>query len=316
VYLDAESGVYVVNLRRVVAILVLLGLAIGAWAWARHDELADVPVPPVQPQPEIGPGPAVDPTPPPAPDAGAGSDTSHDAALVARRATLHAARRTCRLPPLDEFVLEQELLVRETEDPALKGRHLHVLAEACLERIYCRNAHRGMTPGEALYARVPPAVADDVEDGLQALADARALGVELGDGYRVEAGLRTSLITGKLSAMSMKSKVTAAFKRATELDGENPRLHVGLGCRKLFAPRYLGQDLDKAMEHFVYACFKLPQDERPRIFASMTAYLTGDSDGALSWAEKAAALNENSAFAKAVLQRLKNGERDPFGRDL
>ena len=110
--------------------------------------------------------------------------------------------------------------------------------------------------------------------------------------------------------------MTAVYKRATELDGENPRLHVGLGCRKLFAPRFLGQDLDKAMEHFVYACFKLPQDERPRLFASMTAYLTGDPDAALSWAEKAAALNEHNAFAQAVLQRLKNNEFDPFGRDV
>jgi len=309
-----------VNVRRVVTVLILLGLGVGAWAYVTSDGLGDVPIPPVPPVESDRPGPDTPPGGDPTRDPGSATDPGPAAAaderMAARRSVLHAARRLCRVEALDEFILEQGLLAQEAQDPAVKGRQLQVLAEAHLERIYARNSHRGMVPGEAQYARVPRAIEDDVQEGLAALARARGLGVDLGDGYRVEAGLRTSRITGKLSAMGMKSKVTAAYNRSVELDTENPRLHVGLGCRKLFAPRFLGQDLDKAMEHFVYACFKLPQDERPRLFAAMTAYLTGDREGAEQWAEKAATLNPNNAFAQAVFRRLQNGESDPFGRDL
>jgi len=298
-----------VSVQRAVILVVLLGLLAAAWFYITSDSLGDVRVPqvpsaddPVEPSPKPPKPPTVVPA---VPSSG-----------PSRRDLLHEARRLCAQPPLDRFLVEQRALVEADAEDAVRGARLHVLAEALLERIYCLNSHIGMTPGEPLYRRVPEAVESDVAEGLSALRKARTLGVALGDGYRVEAGLLTSRITGTVSAMGLKSKIAKAFSAALEADGEEPRLHVALGCRKLFAPRLLGRDLDKAMEHLVYACYGLPRDERPRIFAALTAYLIGDRESALAWAEKGLELNENNAFAKAVVERLRAGEADPFGRDL
>jgi len=191
-----------------------------------------------------------------------------------------------------------------------------VLAEALLERIYQRTSRMGLRPGEPLYDAVPADTARDVRDGLAALAQARALGVETGDGYRVEAGLLTSRITGTLSALGLKREIARCYSRALALDPNDPRLHVALGCRKLFAPRFLGRDTEKALEHLVYACKQLPADERPRVFAGLAAWMLGDHAAARKWVEHAVAVNPRSDFAFAVLRRILAGESEPFARDI
>jgi hypothetical protein len=286
-----------VSVKRILIVpLVLVGLLLGGWLYLAYDGLGDVPVPEVPPEG----------TPPPD-HTGTGHPT-----WAAGHGALQEARRLCSLPPLDEFVVSRRALA----DPVGRGEHLHVLAEALLERIYCRNSHRGMTPGEPMYSHLPAPIKADIEEGLAALGEARSLGVELGDGYRVEAGLKSSRITSRISALRAKGGMNKAYKRSLELDGKNPHLHVALGCTKLLAPSFLGQDVEKAMEHFVYACRELPDDERPRIFASMAAWLSDDRKAALDWADKAVQINPNNAFAQVVLQRLRAGEADPFGRDI
>lgn len=285
-----------VRIRRIVIPCVLLGILAGAWHLLAHDELGDVAVPEADP--------AADPA--------AGLP---DAPVQTRRDVLREVRRLCRRPPLDAFIAEQRRLVEAADTAEERGRRLHVLAEAHLERIYVRTARLGMRPGEPLFRRVPEPIERDIEAGLSALAEARALGVEEADGYRVEGSLLANRITGMGSAMDLKSAITDAYKRSLELDAENPRLHVALGCRKLFAPKLLGRDLDKALEHLTYACRRLPRDERPRIFAALAAYLDGDEAEALRWAREGLAVNNRNIFVIAVLERLLAGDADPFGRD-
>ncbi len=284
-------------MRRFLMVCALLGLGGAGWWYVAYDPLSDVDVPPVVPadppsQPPVAPRP---PT---------------------RRELLHEARRLCQLAPLDTFVQAQQQLVGEAPDDDARGDQLQVLAEALLERVYMRTSRLAMRPGEPQYSRVPREIERDIQAGLKALAQARALGVTEADGYRIEGSLLANRISGTFSAMNLKRDIINAYTQSLDLDGDNPRLHVALGCRKLFAPKMLGRDLDKALEHLEYACSRLPQDERPRLFAALAAYLKDDEAGALAWAEEALKVNNRSIFAIALVERLRAGEDNPVGRDV
>ncbi|MDJ0973750.1 MAG: hypothetical protein QNJ98_04765 [Planctomycetota bacterium] len=290
------------RIRTLLIIAAFLGLMAAGWNYVAHDELGDVTVP------EVPDGPLPEDPPSDGP-------SSEDPPAPTRRDVLAEVRRECRLGSLDAFIEAQRALVEQAETPADRGRHLHVLAEAYLERVYCRTARLGMRPGEPLFRRVPAPIEADIRAGLEALAEARAVGEPEADGYRVEGSLLANRITSMGTAMKLKRPITDAYKRSLELDAENPRLHVALGCRKLFAPKLLGRNLDKAMEHLTYAARGLPQDERPRIFAALVAYMQDDEGEALRWAQEALQVNNRNIFVIAVLERLLAGEADPFGRD-
>lgn len=228
-------------------------------------------------------------------------------------AALRAARRQCSLPPLDAVIDDLRARTAAAADDA-EGWHL--LAEALLERVQQRAHLRGMAVGTPVFAELPAELARDLDDGLAAVVKARALGDDGGDLYRIEAGLMGQHITGLGSALRWNARIEAALAAAGERLQDDPQLHTLLGLRKLLAPRLLGHDPQRALEHFEFAARVLADDERPAVFAAMASYLQQKRMQAVAWLEQAVARNPKNTFARVVLQRVRRDEPEPFGRDV
>jgi tetratricopeptide (TPR) repeat protein len=231
----------------------------------------------------------------------------------ALRAALHAARRTCSIAALDQFVAEHRARCEAQPGDA---EAWHLLALAHLERALLRSHDRGLRAGEPTFPSLPAELVADLDAGLVAVARARELGDGTGDLFRIEAGLMSQRITGLASALQWNGRIQEALRQASEIAPDNPHLHVALGLRKLLAPRWLGQDPTQALAHFEFAAKALPDDERPAVFAAMASWLQRQGQAAIAWLEQASARNPANRFARAVLARLRAGEDDPFGRDL
>ena len=146
----------------------------------------------------------------------------------------------------------------------------------------------------------------------KAVDRARELGDDSGDLFRISAEIMSQRITGLASALTWNGKIQVAIAKAGERIKNDPQLHLVLGLRKLMAPQFLGNDPDKALEHFRYAAEALPNDERPAVFAAMASYLKKKRLKAIAWLEKAVQRNPRNVFARVVLKRVRRGEEDPF----
>ncbi|HEB52150.1 MAG TPA: hypothetical protein ENI87_02725 [bacterium] len=226
---------------------------------------------------------------------------------------LAAARRSCEMPPLDAIVTRLGAAAEAQPD---KAESWHLLAEALLLRAQQRTHLRGIAVGRPVFAELPTAQQSDLERGLRAVATARELGDDSGDLDRIEAGLMSQRITGWASALQWNGRIAQALERAAGKTPDDPDLHVALGLRKLLAPRLLGHDPEKALEHFTFAARARADDERPAVFAGMACYLQRKRQLAITWLETAVARNPNNTFAKVVLSRLRRGEEAPFARDV
>lgn len=224
---------------------------------------------------------------------------------------LRKARMHCSVAALDQLIGD---LVTQVASNASKEQW-HYLAEAYLERALQRTHLRGMAPGEPTFAELPEDLADDLEAGLNAVNKARELGDQSGELFRIEAGLMSQHITGLGTALQWNGKITKALSQAGERIANDPQLHVALGLRKLLAPTWLGNDPGKALEHFEFAD-QAGNDERPAVFAGMASYLQKKRQQAITWLERAVSKNPENKFARVVLQRLRRGEDNPFGRDV
>ena len=156
----------------------------------------------------------------------------------------------------------------------------------------------------------------DLTEAEVALQAARDAGDESGEVERLAAGLMTCRLTGIAAALKLQGKISAALKTALERDPENGHAHVAVGCRLLFVPRWLGQDLAKAVQHFEFADRVLPLNERPSVFAAFAEFLRGRRESAVTWLERAVARNPRNPFVKVVLKRLRASEEKPFERDI
>lgn len=231
----------------------------------------------------------------------------------ASAAALQSARRRCSLAAIDTVVGELRSRTMQAPDDA-EGWHL--LADALLERIQQRTHLRGIAVGTPVFTELPAEVTRDLDDGLAAVARARALGDDGGDLYRIEASLMCQHITGIGAALQWNARVEAALAAAGERGRDDPRLHTMLGLRKLLAPRLLGHDPERALAHFEFAAGALADDERPAVFAAMASYLQKKRQQAVHWLEQAVARNPENAFARVVLQRVRRDEPEPFARDV
>jgi len=227
-------------------------------------------------------------------------------------AALRAARLQCTIEPLNAIIAKARGQVDASPEDAACW---HLLAEAHLERAQLRSHLRGMSVGKPLYDELPTELAQDVEAGMAAAAKAREHGDETGQLFRIEAGLMSQRITGFTTALQWNGKIGTALKEAGERDANDPKLHVALGLRKLLAPKLFGHDPEKALEYFEFADQR-SGDERPALFAGMASYLQKKRQQAIGWLEKAVAKNPANKFARVVLERLRRGEDDPFGRDV
>jgi len=229
---------------------------------------------------------------------------------------LREARMQCTVAAFDTLIgtLIGQVAEQAHQKPADK-QQWHQLAEAYLERALQRTHLFGMAPGEPTFAELPEEFADDLEAGLAAVLKARELGDETGELFRIEAGLMSQHITGLGTALQWNGKIASALTAAGKLIADDPQLHVALGLRKLLAPTWLGNDPDKALEHFEFAD-KADNDERPAVFAAMASYLQQKRQQAISWLERAVKKNPENKFARVVLQRLRRGEDNPFGRKV
>lgn len=226
---------------------------------------------------------------------------------------LRDARRTCDLAAFDAVLAGVRGACREHPD---QRDPWHLLAEAHLERSLLRSHDRGIVVGAPVHAQLPKEVQDDLDAGLAAAKRARELGDDSSDLFRIEAGLLSQRITGLASALQWNGRIQDALRLAGERAADNPHLHVALGLRRLLAPKLLGHDPGKALEHFEFASRALPEDERPAVFAAMASYLQHKRQQAIGWLEQAVARNPQNRFARVVLRRLRAGEDDPFGRDV
>lgn len=227
---------------------------------------------------------------------------------------LVAARRSCKPEALDPVIAE---LTRTAEAAtADAAAPWHQLADAHLERALARSHRRGMRVGEPTWSELPAAIVDDVRLGLDAVTKARQHGDDTADLLRIEAALLSQRITGVTSALQWNGRIHAALQRAGELGKDDPRVHVAIGLRQLLAPTWFGHDAEKALEHFEFAAKALADDERPSVFAAMACSLQRKRQQAIDWLERAVATNPSNVFARVVLQRLRAGEDEPFGRDL
>ncbi len=222
-------------------------------------------------------------------------------------------RRSCQVAAMDAVITELQHRTSKSPDDA-EGWHL--LASAALSRLQTRTALRGIAVGTPLYDTLPSEVVADIDLGLAAVDKARALGDDSGDLYRLEAGLLGQRITGLGSALQWNGRIQQALAKAVELIPEHPKLHLALGLRKLLAPRFLGHDPAGALEHLQFAAEAMPEDERPALFAAMALHLQDKRQQAITWLEQAVSRNPDNPFARAVLERVRRDEQDPFGRDL
>lgn len=232
-----------------------------------------------------------------------------------RAALVSGLRRQCDPAPFDAFLAEQRQLVASEQGDA-RAQSLMVLATACVERIALANSNRGLRVGEPMYDAVPDDIAGWVEEGTAALAQARELGLDTSESYRLESALLSSQIVGIGSAFNLSGKVAAALDRAEELDSRNPHIQVARGLRALLAPRILGHDPERALRHFEKAIEGLPLDERPRVFAAMAAWLLEDEARAMSLVEEAVSMTPANLYARAVRQRMADGDAQPFAADV
>jgi len=230
-----------------------------------------------------------------------------------REQALSAARRSCAAAELDRFLDEQREAVRQAPADATMQR---LLAKALLERLLLRTQLRGMVVGEPIYTELPAPVQQDCDEALALLEQARKLGDDSAENWRLEASVLSHKITGLGSALQWNGRIQTALANATRRAAEDPALHLSLGLRKLFAPRMLGHDPDKALEHLEFAATGLVDDERPGVFAGMAAWLLKRKDKAIEWLERATTRNPNNVFARVVLQRLRRNEPEPFSRDI
>jgi tetratricopeptide (TPR) repeat protein len=226
---------------------------------------------------------------------------------------LREARRECTLPALDVVVerLQEHVAVNKRDQAAW-----HFLAEALLERVQQRAHLRGLTAGAPVWSELPGEIVHDVDHGLAAVARARELGDDSGALFRIEAALMSQRITGLRTALQWNTRVATAIDAAMQRAQDDPQLHVVMGLRLLLAPSLLGQDPERALEHFEFAARALADDERPAVFAAMASYLQHKRQQAVAWLEQAIARNPKNSFARVVLQRVRRDEGDPFGRDV
>lgn len=227
-------------------------------------------------------------------------------------AALRKARQQCSLAAIDAVVAKVRGDAEARPEDAATWR---LLAEAHLERAQQRTHLRGIAVGEPVFDKLPAALEADLEAGMAAVARAREHGDDTGQLFRIEAGLMSQRITGWTSALQWNGKIGRALKEAGERDADDPKLHVALGLRKLLAPKLFGHDPEKALEYFEFAAAQ-DDDERPAVFAGMASYLQKKRQQAIGWLEQAVAKNPSNRFARVVLERLRRGEEDPFGRDV
>lgn len=224
---------------------------------------------------------------------------------------LRKARKTCSVEALDVYI---ETFQKEAA--ATPSKELwHNLAEAHLERALQRTHLRGMAVGEPTFKELPADFASDLKSGLAAVKKSRELGDETGELFRIEAGLMSQHIIGLGSALTWNGKITGALATAGESIANDPQLHTALGLRKLFAPKFFGNDPAGALEHFEFAD-KAADDERPAVFAAMANYLQKKRQRAITWLERAVEKNPDNKFAQVALKRLRRGEDKPFARDV
>ncbi|MEC7583555.1 MAG: hypothetical protein VYE77_04500 [Planctomycetota bacterium] len=226
---------------------------------------------------------------------------------------LHAARYSCDMSLINAFIDEQrQLLAGNPEDTEAQ----RVCAEALLERVILRNLLEGMGVGKPIHEELPADSAADLEEGLRLVLAAREAGDTCSENYRIAAALMSNQITGFTSALKWNGKIVEAFQSAAAADPNNPALQMALAMRKLLAPRMLGHDARGSLAHFEHAAKGMPTDERPTLFAAMANMVLEEPDQAILKLEKAVEINPNNLFARAVLVRVRNGEPDPFGRDV
>lgn len=243
------------------------------------------------------------------------------------RSRLTEARRTCRIEPLEALLGELRSAAAQAEaapkaaagDDAgalAAGRLWDLVAASELELMLTLCLRIPWRVGAPMYDEVPEAVLAASERGMAALKKARELGAKTAEGFRVETALLSYRITGLMSALEYQPKINEAFEQAQQLDPDNPRLHVGLGCRKMFVPKFMGQDIPAALKHFEYASERLPRDERPALYGAMALYLLGKPEAALAMAEQAQQNNGDNPVAEQVVERLRAGTPDPFATDF
>lgn len=227
---------------------------------------------------------------------------------------LRQIRKSCDVRDISDFIAKQrQSVARYPTDP----EHLRLLAEALLERCATRIINKGFAPGTMLFdGETPKDILSDIEEALGLVSKARELGDETSENWRIEASLLPYKIVSLPSAIMLARPITQALDKALELGKDNPHIHFALGCRKLLAPRYLGQDLEKAIEHLEFAAAGLPLDERPLIYAALATLLLGDRPRSTELLELAAKRTPANDFPAEVIQRLKAGENDPFARDV
>lgn len=278
-------------MSRVVPVLCVLaaaGVAATGWTMLRRGAGIEVEVP------AAVPAPAAD-----------------DASGLA--AALRAARRSCDPDALDHVLTRVRAATVASPDDADAW---HLLALAHLERSLLRSHRRGMVVGAPVHPVLPPDLVADLDAGLHAAAEARRRGDDSSELFRIEAGLMSQRITGLATALQWNGRIQAALRAAAERARDNPHVHVALGLHRLLAPKLLGHDPQRALAHFEFAAKALADDERPAVFAAMASHLLQQRMQAIEWMQQAVARNPANAFARVVLQRLRAGEADPFGRDV
>ena len=190
------------------------------------------------------------------------------------------------------------------------------LAAALLQAVRQRSSLLGVQAGRPLYDTLPHEVETDLDAAETALDRARELGDDTVDLHRLTAEIASQRITGLSTALKWNGRIEREIELAGERDPEDPLLQLVIGLRKLLAPPFFGQDVERALEHFRYVAQARPQDERPAIFAAMASHLRKQRLEAIAWLEQAVARNPDHVFARVVLGRLRRGENDPFGRDV
>ncbi len=215
---------------------------------------------------------------------------------------------------IDAFVAEQRARAEAAPEDEAEWR---VLAEAYLERCYARDRGEGMAVGTPTHSELPAVTEADIDAGLKALDRAHAVGGDQdAEVFRIEAAFHSLRVTSWTSALSQRPAISAALEKARSLRPDHPRVLVAMGCEKLFAPRFFGNDPATAKQLFLTAADALPLDERPLVFAAMAAHLLEKDDEAIALLERAVERNPNNRYAATVLARLRAAESEPFARDV
>ncbi len=266
--------------------LVAVALAgIGAsWFWMRGPRVAVIPIPDDAPRTNTG-------------------DRSEQLARV---------RLSCDVHDLDRFVEEQQARVARTNAPS----DVRVLAQAYYERALVRDIKRGLAVGAFISKESYAANRSDIEAGLAAIARARKLGDDSAELDRIEAGLLTRQFTGLAKVFRYRARVQAAIQAAAKKAPRSGHVHIALGCDRLFTPAWLGQDIEGAIQHFRFAAKALPLNERPLLFTAFAHYLKGRREKCIAWLERARERSPKNPFVRAVLARLRRGEKNAFERDV